>query len=294
MVQGMALPLESDLLRTFLVVAETANFTRASDRLGRTQSAVSLQIKRLEDAVGDQLFDRGPRGVTPTRRGRDLLPYARRVVELLDEAGAAMRSAPLDGPVRIGIPEEYGQTVLPRALAAFAERHPAVEVTVKCGYAARQIEALARDEIDMAVVFDWNTEPNGDVLCIDPTVWVACAVHRVHEKRPVPIAIYENSSWCRDFAMRSLEQHGIVYRVAYSSDTTGGLKLAVSSGLAIAALSRSNIPEGCRELTLEDGYPPVDSSRVVLRRNPSRSSPAIDGMAQTISEAFGPAGARVL
>lgn len=287
----MSLPLESELLRTFLIVAETANFTRASDRLGRTQSAVSLQIKRLEDAVGALLFERGPRGVTPTMRGCLLLPYARRVVELLDEAGAAMRSQPLDGPVRIGIPEEYGQTVLPRALAAFAERHPAVEVTVKCGYASRQMEALARDEIDMAVVFDWNMDTNGEVLCIDPTVWVASAVHRLHEKSPVPIAIYENSSWCRDFAMRSLEQHGIAYRVAYASDTSGGLKLAVSSGLAIAPLSRSNIPGGCRELTLEDGYPPVDSARVVLRRNPSRSSPAIDGMARTISEAFRPAGA---
>ncbi|MBB2972184.1 LysR substrate-binding domain-containing protein [Mesorhizobium sp. RMAD-H1] len=288
MARTMYAPLESDLLRTFLAVAETGNFTRAADGVGRTQSAVSMQIKRLEDILGEELFERGPRGVVLTGRGEQLVPYAQRIIGLLEEAAAAMRVKPLDGPVRIGIPEEYSQTVLPRALAAFSERHPAVEVTVRCDYTARQMAALEKDELDLAVVFDWHERAVGEVLLIDPTVWVTSLTHRLHERTPLPVAVYGNSEWCTEFAIRSLEQHGLDYRVAFTCDTSGGVKIAISSGLAIAALSRSNIPVDCRELTADDGFPMVDSSRVVLRRNPYHSSPAVEGMAEMIREAFRP------
>ena len=100
----MALHLDSDLLRTFVAVAETGNFTRAATQVNRTQSAVSMQIKRLEDMVGEMLFSRGPRGVGLTRKGDELLSKARRIVSLLDETAASMSAPPLDGPVRIGIP----------------------------------------------------------------------------------------------------------------------------------------------------------------------------------------------
>ncbi|MGO4564068.1 LysR substrate-binding domain-containing protein [Rhizobium sp. 2YAF20] len=285
----MQIPLDSDLLRVFLVVADTGNVTRAAKDVGRTQSAVSLQVKRLEENIGTPLFARGPRGVALTESGRQLLPYARRIVGLMDETTAAMRRKPLDGPVRIGIPEEYGDTVLPRALAAFAESQPKVDVTVLCGYTAQQMQALENDMLDLAVVFDWSIETRGEVLFVDPTVWVTSTVHKLHERDPVPIAVYGRSNWCRDFAIRSLEQHSRPYRVAYSCDTSGGLKIAVTAGLGIAPLSRSNIPADCRELTLEDGFPPIDSSRVVMRRNAYHASPAVESMANVIRSAFRPA-----
>lgn len=112
----MRLPFDRDLLRTFLAVAESGNITRAGEKVGRTQSAVSTQIKRLEDGLEEPLFKRGPRGVELTDRGKQLLPYAQRIVGLVEEAAAALRSAPLDGPVRIGIPEEYSRAILPRVL----------------------------------------------------------------------------------------------------------------------------------------------------------------------------------
>lgn len=280
--------LDSDLLRIFLIVAEAGNFTRAADMAARTQSAVSMQVKRLEEQAGAALFLRGPRGVELTAHGRQLLPYARRIVGLMQEATAAMRSRPLDGPLRIGIPEEYGQTVLPRALAAFTERHPAVEVTIRCDHSAPQLVALENDEIDLAVVFDWHKETAGEVLYIDPTVWVTSLVHRLHERDPIPIAIYNESTWCTDFAIRSLEQQALDYRVAYSCDTSAGLRVAVSAGLGVAALARSTIPPDCRELTAADGFSQVDSSRVVLRRSPHRTSAAAEGMAEMLREAFRP------
>lgn len=281
-------PIESDLLRTFLVISETSNFSVAAQRIGRTQSAVSAQIKRLEETIGETLFDRNARGAVLTRAGNQLLPYAQRVIELLNEAAATIRTKPLDGPVRIGIPEEYSQTILPAALAAFAVRHPAVEVTVSCDYTARNLAALEKDELDLAVVFDWSNQTTGEILCIDPTVWVTSLVHRLHEATPLPIAVYRNSTWCRDFALRSLEQTGLRYRIAFVADTSSGLKNAVLAGLAVSTLSRSNIPHGCRELTSEDGFPPVDSSRVVLRRNPYHSSEAIQELAERVRDAFQP------
>jgi DNA-binding transcriptional LysR family regulator len=117
-------------------------------------------------------------------------------------------------------------------------------------------------------------------------VWVTSETHCLHEQVPVPIAIYGNSGWCKDFAIRSLEQRDIHYRVAYVSDTNGGLRLAVTSGLAIAPISRSNIPQGCRELKPEDGFGDIDSSHVVLHRSPKARSAAVDGMAEAIREAF--------
>lgn len=278
--------LDSDLLRTFVAVADTGNFTKAAERAGRTQSAVSVQMKRLEGMIGDSLFERGSRGVALTQRGGELIANARRIVSLLDETAASMVAAPLGGPVRIGIPEEYGHAILSRALGAFAKRHPQVDITVRYAHSGAQIAALAAGELDLAVVFEWQDLSGGEVLMHDPTVWVTSELHHMHEERPVPIALYNRAGWCKDFAIKSLEQRGLAYRVAYTSDTNGGLRLAVTSGLAIAPISRSNIPAGCRELTAADGFGDIDSSNVVLRRNPNASGEAIDGMEEAIREAF--------
>lgn len=284
----MPVPLDSDLLRTFLAVAEAGNVTHAAEGVGRTQSAVSMQIKRLETCIGAALFERGPRGVALTRRGDQLLPYARRVVGLLDETSAAMRNRPLDGPVRIGIPEEHSQKILPHALATFAESHPAVEVTVRSDTSVRQLAALEKDELDLAVVYSPDRQASGDMLCVDPTVWAASVARRLEERDPVPIALFRESGWSATMAIDSLRRHGIRYRVAYTSDTLAGLVGVASAGLAVASISRSALPPDCRELTAAEGFPQIDSSRVVLRRNPRRSSQAIEAMVQTIRQAFLP------
>lgn len=278
--------LDSDLLRTFVAVADTGNVTRAADRMGRTQSAVSMQIRKLEEVVGDSLFERGSRGVKLSRKGEALVGNARRIVSLLDETASTLRAAPLDGPVRIGIPEEYGFTVLAQALGEFAKQHPRVEITVRFASSATQLAALNSGDLDLAVVFEWEHFSGKDILMVDPTVWVTSISNPRHAETPLPVAVYQNSNWCREFALKSLERRGIDYRIAYMSDTSGGLKLAAASGLAIAPLSRSNIPAGCRELTVADGFGVIDSAHVVLRRNPNAAGATIDGMADAIRAAF--------
>ncbi|MEZ5796878.1 MAG: LysR family transcriptional regulator [Paracoccaceae bacterium] len=284
----MTAPLDSDLMRSFLAVADHGSVTAAADRLLRTQSAVSLQIKRLEDSLGQPLFTRMARGVALTPRGEQLVPYARRITSLLDEAAVALREKPLVGPVRVGIPDEYSATVLPRALAAFDERHDGVQVSVRCDHSGSQLRALDADELDLAVIYDWSYTEGGEVLCIDPTVWVTSIAHAQHLRRPLPVGVYFRSDWCKQFAEESLNRQGFDWRAAWACDVAGGLRVAVTNGLAIAPMSRSTIPAGCRELTSEDGCPIVDSARVVLRRNPRGTSPAVEGMAAMLREAFAP------
>lgn len=287
----MKLHLDGELLRTFVAVADTGNFTRAAQLVLRTQSAVSMQIKRLEESVGAPLFERGARGVTLSQKGAQLIGNARRIVALLDETAAQLDEAGLDGRVRIGIPEEYGQTFISRALHAFATRHPNVEVTVRFGSSAAHLAQLRSGELDLGVIFEWQDFSSGQVLMIDPTVWVTSQSHFPHEQDPMPIALYSSQGWCRDFAIKSLDLSGIAYRIAYTSDTHGGLKLAVTSGLAVAPISRSNIPPDCRELTAAEGFGDIDTSRVVLHLNPKSKSAAVAGMADAIREAFAsPAG----
>ncbi|WP_246299457.1 LysR family transcriptional regulator [Sinorhizobium psoraleae] len=284
----MSLPLDSDLLRTFLAVADSGNLTKAADSVGRTQSAVSMQIKKLEDMLGDALFDRHSRGVVLTTQGQRLVDNARRIVALLDDTAASMRQPALDGSVRIGIPEEYINSTLPKALGAFAAIHPGVEVTVQQGTSMSNLAALEAGEIDIAIVFEPGGRSKNEVLMVDPTVWVTSDQHGIHERQPLPIAAYTYATggWCDDLAMQNLKKRGRQSRIAYVSRTSGGLIAAVVSGLAIAPLSRSAIPPGCRELTEDDGFGVIDMSNVVLRTRSENRSPTTDAMADAIRSAF--------
>lgn len=279
-------PLESELLRTFLAVAETGNLTRAGERVHRTQSAVSMQIKRLEDGLGEALFTRGSRGVELTAKGEQLLGNARRIVSLIDETAASLAAPPLEGSVRLGIPEEYGDTILVRAISTFAKVHPDVEIHARYDSSAGNLALLSNDQLDLAVVFEWQHYSRGEMLMSDPTVWVTSDAHAPHHQTPLPIALYQASGWCTEFALQLLDSRGHAYRTAYRSRTSGGLKVAVKSGLAIAPISRSNIPAGCRELTQEDGFGEIDHSRVVMHRNPRSLGQAVDAMARAIRDAF--------
>lgn len=282
----MHAPLESDLLRTFIAVAETSNFTKAAEMVGRTQSAVSMQIKKLEEGIGSALFERGSRGVSLTRQGSTLLVKARRVVSLLDETAISMRQPSLSGVVRVGIPEEFGSSVLPKALRNFDKLHPGVEIIANFGRSAANIEALNNDKLDLAVVYEEADHTVSEILRPDPTVWVTSDIHETHLRSPLPIAMYSGVGWCRTASFQTLEHFENGYRIAYISDTSNGLIAAVQAGLGIAPVSRSSIPANCRELTQAEGFSIIDHSNVTLRVNRRKSDQAVAGMAQAIRDAF--------
>jgi len=281
----MSVPLESDLLRSFLAVFETGSLTAAAGRVGRTQSALSMQIKRLEAVVGTPLFERQPRGVAPTAAGRQLVGYARRVVELLEAAGAALRTADCAGPVRIGVPVELSDTLLPGTLARFGDLHPGAEVTVVSDYSRPTRDRFDRGELEIAILYQSPEGATGEILRVEPTVWVTSEHYQQHLKRPLPLAIYFGSRWWQDSMAGSLRRNGTDYRIAFECDTTQGFQSAVRAGLAVVALARSVIPEGCRELTAEDGFPTVDLSALVMLRS-AAAGPAAQRLADLVARAF--------
>lgn len=285
----MPAPLDSDLLRHFLAVARSGSVSRAAETVGRTQSAVSMQVRRLEELVGGALFERLPRGVALTPRGRELLPYAERVQALLREAAERMAGERMAGTVRIGIVDEYVESIVPSIIGAFNADHPDVEVSVYCDFSARQVEALHQDLIDIAVIYDWDGGAGGEVICHDPTVWITSVAHGTHEGRPVPVGLYINSDWSRDYAARSLDRTGIPWRLAFEADNSAALEKAVIAGLAIVPRARSTVPAGCRVLGAADGFPEIDASTVVMLRNERRSGAAISAMADALRDAFRPA-----
>lgn len=278
--------LESDLLRTLVAISEAKNFTKASIIVGRTQSAVSVQMKKLEEIVDERLFERGPRGVTLTPPGEQLVKDAKRIISLLDQAVSSMNPDPLDGFVRIGVPEEYGGTILPCVLSNFSKMHPKVEVTVHSASSTELRRAFDAGELDLVVIHEDADKIGGEVLVNDPVVWVTSDTHIQHECNPMPIAICERGCWWREWAVDTLNHRQTNYRVAYESSSISGLQTAVSSGIAVAILSQSQVPADCRELTTAEGYPPLQGSSVVLRQHTKSKCSTIAGMAQAVREAF--------
>ena len=198
--------LDSDLLRTFLAVARGGTVSRGADRLFRTQSAVSLQLQKLEDTVGQQLFRRHGRGVTLTTAGEKLLPTARRVVSSLDQAVLDMRSGHLEGEIRIGIPDEYGESVLASILAGFAAAHPDAQITVRCGSSVHISRMVAAGEIDIALHSTETTSPEDVVVHRKSAVWAGSVFHEMGDRSPLPVALFDKACWWRSRCLELLDK----------------------------------------------------------------------------------------
>ena len=203
----MLATLEPELLRSFVAIAETGSFTAAASRVHRTQSAVSMQIKRLEELLGRALFVREGRSVSLTRDGDTLLAHARRILRSHGEALAAFDRDALAGEVTIGAPDDYASTFLPRILARFAENHARVHVNVVCQPSVELLRRLAERTVDLALVTQGSGERGGTVVHHEPLVWVTSARHRVHEQEPLPLAIFEPGCSFRRAATESLATH---------------------------------------------------------------------------------------
>ncbi|RWA97312.1 LysR substrate-binding domain-containing protein [Mesorhizobium sp.] len=278
--------LDSELLRTFLAVADTLNFTKAGELVGRTQSAVSVRMRRLEEDLGESLFDRTATGVVMTKHGHQLLTRARKIILLLDETAASIRGPQLKGIVRIGTPEEHGTSLIPRVLRVFNETHSDVEVIVKFGRSSTNLDAVNSGHLDLAVIYERGQETAREILQPDPTVWATSSVYEQHLRDPLPVAMLAVDTWWRQRALRSLESINANHRICYLSDSSNGLIAGVRAGLGIAPLTRGSIPEDCRELTIAEGYPVIDYSNVVLCQSNSPPSEATLGMANAIRQAF--------
>ncbi|MTI44425.1 transcriptional regulator [Roseibium hamelinense] len=278
--------LESDLLRTFLAVAETRSVTDGALRIGRSQSATSMQIKRLEEVLGQPVFERTGRGVRLTDAGTRLVLVAQDVLARLDAAYRDITSDALGGKLRLGIPDDHGRARLAGIVAAFAQSHPKVELEVNCSLSIAFPSLLDQARLDLAVHEVAEPSSSEEVIFEDPTVWAGVAHVDLWTRDPVPVALFDQACWWREAAVRSLTQAGRRFQVVYSSQSVEGIKAAVAAGVAIGLLGRSSIDVPLKVLGPEAGLGPTPVSHLVMGTRAGQMSDAARAMKQAIRTAF--------
>lgn len=257
--------LPPDLLRTFIIAADTGSFTRAAQQVHRTQSAVSMQIKRLETELNRPLFEREGRGVTLTTDGDTLYQYARRLLALHDEALAAITGPRLHGMIRFGAPEDYAARYLPGVLRQFAMTYPQVQVDVFCSASPELRQQFDRGELDIILTTE-ETADRADAREI-PLTWIMAERGAPLDQRPLPLALFHAGCLYRRNTLAALENADIPYRIAYGSPSLAGVLAAVAAGLAVAPVTADTTAPGCRLATPEDDLPEIAPSAIGLHCN---------------------------
>lgn len=271
----MAAPLDLNLLKTFVAVVESGSLSNAAPRVGRSQSAVSMQMQRLEEMVGNQLLVRGPRTVTANAIGEDFLIYARRLLKLSDEAWASVTRPKETGSVRLGVPDDYAAFLLPPVLSRFAEDHPLVTVELICEQSTALVKTLAEGKLDLAIVTRLPDQPL-DVIRLERFVWVASPNHVAWQADPLPVALFEPGCAARMSVLQALGEADRSYRCTYSSASLLGLIAVVQAGLAVAGLALRSVPQSLRIIGANEGLPALPDLEVGILRNPLSTTPAVD------------------
>ena len=274
--------LDVDQLRTFIAIAETGSFTRAAEVVHKTQSAVSMQMKRLEERIERPIFARDGRASKLTEDGQRLLDYARRIVNLNMETMAAFSDAALSGRVRLGVPDDYADRYLPEIVARFSRGYPAVELTVICEPSVDLLERIDANEIDLAIVTNCESKRAAETFRRERLLWVTSNRHATHTEERVPLALGRPTCSWRRSAIERMESVGRPFRVLYSSSNAGAVAAAVLAGLAISVLPESGLRPGMRVLTAGDGFPELPGCRIGLVRNSHESSALADALAEHI------------
>ena len=274
--------LDLRLLRTFAVIAETGTLSRAGARVGRTQAAISLQVKRLEEIVGHTLLDRSGRGVSLTAQGTRLLAHAHRILRYHDEALAELSGKGLVGTIRFGCPDDYAVVFLPYLLRGFAREHPGVLVEVHCAHTPRLLERLERHALDLSLVSFAEREKGTTIIRREPFVWVASVGSNVLRLDPLQLALTDPDTLDHRAARRSLESAGRAYRIAYASPSLTGLMAVVRSGQAIAVLTRTAVPDDLRVLPPESGLPVLPSVGIALTVGVEQPNAVVSAFAEHV------------
>jgi len=278
----MPAPLDLDQLRTFVAIAETGSFTRAADVVFKTQSAVSMQMRRLEERIGKPIFARDGRNSRLTEEGERLLGYARRMVRLSEETLAAFDETELQGTVRLGTPDDYADRFLPEILARFARSNPRVEVSVICEPSLTLMEMARTGDIDLSIVTACGVA-NTSVIRQEPLLWVTSQAHGIEQEEVLPLALAKAPCTWRTAALDGLASVGRKYRVLYTSGNSTAISAAVLAGLAVTVFPESALRPGMRVLSEVEGFPRLAICEIGIIRSWSRpASPIVDKLAEHI------------
>lgn len=278
--------LDSELLRTFIAVTNAGSVTDGAAQIHRSQSATSLQIKRLESIVGRAVFERHGRGVILTEAGRYLLPIAHEVTARLDGALRNLSEHAVRGKLRLGIPDDHGRTKLAQIIATFTRTHPQVELDVTCGLSTEFPGALKKSRLDMAIYEVEHLGQGEEVLREDPTCWVASDHTDFSGTDPLPVALFDHACWWRDAAIASLQARNKPYRVVYSSQSVSGVIAAVEAGVAVGLIGRSSVQSGFSIVPAAFGFGQSPTSKLVLATGDVENPILIAAMKSAIRWAF--------
>lgn len=277
----------TELLRTFVKAVDLGSFTRAGDAVGRTQSAISLQVQRLEALLEVQLFVRGTHRVKLTDEGTILVDYARRMLALNDEAVGSLHRPKVAGSVRLGTPHEYTASLLPTILSKFAQSHPGVTLEVTCDLSKNLLARQEKGEFDLVIALHDNPDDAGGTkIFTEPLVWITSLDHAHDEQRPLSLAVAPPPCIYRSRVLQTLNRLDRPWRIAYASSSYSGIIAAVRAGLGVTLLAASTVPEGVRALGEREGFPTMGELEVRLHLRRENTSEAVRRLADYISANF--------
>jgi len=275
--------LDIEALRALVAIADTASFSQAAGQLGRTQSAVSLQIKRLEEALGRTLLRRVQGRVDgATEEGRALIAYARQILRLNDEAYHCVARETSVGTLRVGLPEELMESVFPAAMRRFREQYPGMRLTLRCDLSAALLAAVDAGTLDLALFKHCGAAPAALDLWQEPLAWMAGEAWANERPTPLPLALFGENCAFRIAATGALAREGIEWRLAYSGSSTTGLRHAVACGLGVTVLPRSLLAPGLS--VVEAGLPALPDAHLAVHHAAGETHPAAARFAALIGE----------
>jgi DNA-binding transcriptional LysR family regulator len=279
--------LDLSVMRTLMAVVETGSFARAARRVGRSESAVSLQMKRLEEQLGEAVFLRTGKRMALTDAGTTLLGYAQRLLDLNDEALTATSGASLNGSVTLAVPHDVAETWLPAVVEGFSRSHPSVALRTVEGRSTAVLERLAAGEIDLAVAFT-AARPE-DALwsgCL-PMIWIGPRDFVSQRNSPIQLAVFDPPCAFRSAATATLDQAGMNWSVAYSSSSLSGLWAAVNVGLGVTVRTPAALPPGLAILGREAGLPDLPPLFISLYgKNDGAEAPVVGRLRALLQESL--------
>lgn len=286
----MGRPLEINLLRTFVMLVEERSVTRVARRLNRTQPAISMQLGRLSDAVGRPLFEHDLRHLRLTRHGEMLLPYARQMLKMHDDAYSRLSSEEIAGRVTLGCPDLYAAFLLPQTLASFKTAYPSIEVTVRCALSAPLAEEISSGLIDVALATRMpNVHPNASVTLLrrEPLVWLGAKSGKAFREEILPLALLPDGNLYRDYALQALNDVGRAWRIACVSESIAGMEAMALADAAVIVLAQSVKVAGLHRFNEQDGLPSLPPVDLVLWQRKPGTFPAADHLAAHIKRDVG-------
>jgi DNA-binding transcriptional LysR family regulator len=276
--------LDLDLLRSFVSVVDAGGFTRAGERVHRTQSTVSQQIKRLEEDIGQPLLVRNGKEVTPTEAGERLLPYARRLLSLAEEARDVLTQPGTEGAVRLGIPEDFAAYRLAKLLASCTRTRPGLRLHVRADQSLTLRRDLERGELDLALLKRDAGEKGGIAMWPERVHWVTSKSHPIDLSiSSLPLIGFPGGCLYRARAIHALESAGRGWHMSYTSSSLAGIQAAVAAGMGLSILSEMSIQADHRVLTAKDGFAPIDKTELALVAAPN-ANPATLRLAERLAE----------